>query len=100
MEIKGFHKYVCINIEKSNIRFGNDIHSFLNKVKVGDFIYAEKLPFDFDYYWRVKGDEFYFSCRNKLDVYGGYNLSETEFREHFISLAEWREKQINSILED
>jgi hypothetical protein len=96
MEIKNYHKYICIFIEKES--FITKIQ--LNKVNVGDIIHAEKLPFDFDSFWRTKGDEYYFSCKRNINVYGGFNISETEFRKYFIPIAEWRDKQIDKILED
>jgi hypothetical protein len=89
-------KYICTNKEK-NGTFNSGNHSIPTKIKVGDIIYAEKMPFDFDYFWRSKNDEYFFHIRiNNV----AFNLSETYFNKYFINIAEWRDKQIDSILND
>jgi hypothetical protein len=39
---------------------------------------------------------------NKTENIYGFDISftESDFQKHFITLAEWRDKQINSILND
>jgi hypothetical protein len=68
-------------------------------LKVGDIIYCEKRIFQFEHFWKIKGDKYYYVLRIGFGSYENY-LSETDFRKYFISLAEWREKQIKSVLDD
>lgn len=38
--------------------------------------------------------------RTNCPLFHQYNLLESKFYKHFVTMAEWREKQINSILND
>ena len=70
-------KVVCIK----------NITLFPSKVKPNDVIYVEKKQFDRDYFWRIKGDDYYFSYKevDKNGFNGGFNMTETNFREFFIN---------------
>jgi hypothetical protein len=79
-----------------------DITLFMCKVKPNNIIYVEKKQFDRNYYWRIEGDEYFFTYQ-VVDTNGfnsGFNMSETNFREFFVLLSELREQQIKTILDD
>lgn len=77
--IKEGDKVICINDESYAINSGNDSESFLTKNKQ----------------YRVTGiGHNHIVVINNADKRTAYNL------DRFISIAEWREQQIKSVLDD
>ena len=77
--IKVVDKVICINDESYAINSGIDSESFLTKNKQ----------------YRVTGiGHNYINVINDADKKTSYNL------DRFISIAEWREQQIKSVLDD
>lgn len=102
--IKSGQTWICIkdyNFEET------DNGDIIGEYKYGEIVKVKEL-YEYENYLKdfpgtpyfYSEEDFYHNGYIVILESGFRNLRIKEFQEHFINLAEWREKQINSILDD